>query len=569
MARFARLLGCLCGSAVLSTAALASADFVRGIGRVAYFENGGAGGARLPLVGVRVSLMDDDDIFDDTIAVGYSDASGNFNLSGNAEDGIFGGRPDPYIEIELESRDNRLVVESDIVKLNVTCATPSRNSTIGTINFGEIVCAGGARDASTIFARLKRSYEMFQSLSGDAQVPRHNGKAAVLFPAFLSAGVPYTTDESIRWPADYRRFDAIPHEFGHRIRHAQDGDFGHFLGDVVAYSYMQHHSPDKVTNPGFAFNEGWADYNAAVNNTTRYDNWTPRPGGESVEGNVSANLWKLHANCGGFAKLWSVLKSGGGSIHSWAQYSGRFLASVQNDGVFRGQNPRCMPTLTGEPPPSPNAQAGAASGTKSRPRVDFTVPTQVNGTNLATAPLAQPNSGFTAADLGVPVINQQAVMMALGANAKAAAKNRKFRQPFPDMPGLKDSSEKLVQNRQQFENAEADKLAAYTAKLTPIEATKDALEKRSAEHAAFVKEVLNDSLALLESQLQELYSRRKTTSSKGGKNDKEEAVLDKAISRLEATRNELREAAKLGKMTRKFLPRSFKGAAEMLQSSKP
>ena len=559
MARFARLLGCLCGGAILSTAAVASAEYVRGTGRVIYFQSGAAGGPTLPLVGARVSLWDDDGIFDDENAEGYLDSNGSFDLSGSASDGVFGGKPDPYIEIELQSNSGHLVVESEILKINVTCATASRNSTAGTINFGTIACNGDARDGSTIFANLKRAYDGFRSLSGDSQVPRHGGKAAVLFPATFAAGVPWTTEESVHWPGGYRRFEAAFHEFGHRIRHAQDGDFVHFLGDVASFSYMQQHWATKVTNNGFAFNEGWAEYYAAANNVANYANWTPVTGGDSVEGNVSANLWKAHANCGGFAKLWNILKTG--NIHSWPQFSTRLIASVQGDADFRSRHPMCLSTLTGVAP--------AAARPTRIPR-PLAVPTNVaDGTNLATAPKAQPAMGPAAIDQGVAVIDQQRVLMALGASAQSAAKNRKYKAPFVEAPGLKESANKLVDGRQKYESAEADKLAAYAAKLTPIAQTKEAVDQRQVEHAAFVNEVLADGLKHVESQLDELYAQRKKFGAKGAKGSKELPLLEKTIARLEARRDAFRDASKTGKMTRNLMPSSFKAAAEFIQDAKP
>ena len=50
------------------------------------------------------------------------------------------------------------------------------------------------------------------------------------------------------------------HEFAHTIRHSYDGNLYHFLGDVARYRYSQTHYCSKLTNAGFAFNEGWAEY---------------------------------------------------------------------------------------------------------------------------------------------------------------------------------------------------------------------------------------------------------------------------------------------------------------------
>ena len=54
------------------------------------------------------------------------------------------------------------------------------------------------------------------------------------------------------------------HEFGHRIRHAADGDEAHFLGDAIRFQYARHPAADDHANLGFAFNEGWAEYHATL-----------------------------------------------------------------------------------------------------------------------------------------------------------------------------------------------------------------------------------------------------------------------------------------------------------------
>src|SRR6185369_9205652 len=79
-------------------------------------------------------------------------------------------------------------------------------------------------------------------------------------PVVLSFGSPFTTWDTIHWPGVKKDFGAFYHEFGHRLRHAIDGDVAHFNNDLVWYRYGRHHERDEDTNLGFAFNEGWANY---------------------------------------------------------------------------------------------------------------------------------------------------------------------------------------------------------------------------------------------------------------------------------------------------------------------
>ena len=112
------------------------------------------------------------------------------------------------------------------------------------------------------------------------------------------------------------------HEFGHVIRHGFDGDFGHFLGDVVTYNYLQNHEPCNHTNGGYAFNEGWAEF------------WAPdfrpapdcgRPGDMETEGNVAAALTDLMENCAGGKRkpMVETLQRNPGTIHSFSEFRDR------------------------------------------------------------------------------------------------------------------------------------------------------------------------------------------------------------------------------------------------------
>lgn len=39
-----------------------------------------------------------------------------------------------------------------------------------------------------------------------------------------------------------------------------DGDFAHFMYDVVRFWYMRNHNCGTKSNYGYAFNEGWAEF---------------------------------------------------------------------------------------------------------------------------------------------------------------------------------------------------------------------------------------------------------------------------------------------------------------------
>lgn len=330
--------GCGLSTILLATAAEARDWNVEGKGQIRYQE---ANGTWAGLPRVRVRLMDSDIDFDDEMAQGFSDSNGHYDLHGRGGDPQVWpfcdehcSKPDPYIQYVLEE-DGRVDVRN-LIGFSARFNTPEHSNTAGSIDFGSWHVD---HDRSILYARANRQYDFFASQVG-GHIPSHGGTIGVIFPAVLDAGVPYTTEESIHWPGSYTSpgaFDAVYHEFGHRIRHAADGGFLHFLGDVVRYTYLQQHWEAKSTNPGFAFNEGWAEYHSTLldaNERNNFHSWAQRAGGDSIEGNVAAKLLKLSETCGGFPALWNVLRGvGEDKIHSYAEFHAAFMKAHPSCGA--------------------------------------------------------------------------------------------------------------------------------------------------------------------------------------------------------------------------------------------
>jgi hypothetical protein len=138
-----------------------------------------------------------------------------------------------------------------------------------------------------------RDYENQHEFPADQLPP--SGIYGVQILDALTAGVPWTDLGNTHWPPGFSPGDNSPrvpvpvvslHEFSHTVRQWFDakGDGAHWLGDVVSFSYTQFHSCDKVTNDGFAFNEGWAEFWAK--------SYCPgaNPNAKDVEGNVAGAL---------------------------------------------------------------------------------------------------------------------------------------------------------------------------------------------------------------------------------------------------------------------------------------
>ena len=97
----------------------------------------------------------------------------------------------------------------------------------------------------------------------------------------------------------------------------QDGSFAHFLVDVAKYSYARNHYCGMLTNEGFAFNEGWAEFWGE----SCYGIYGNSPTDYSYEGNVAKGLRALMDRCGSsHGQMVDVLETNRGRIHSYMQY---------------------------------------------------------------------------------------------------------------------------------------------------------------------------------------------------------------------------------------------------------
>lgn len=175
---------------------------------------------------------------------------------------------------------------------------------------------GAFHDTWSDYLTAVGSAPPFRALSINAYVP------------FI--GVPFTAPGSIQWPATFN-VGATPgaptvpaHEFAHAFRFDFDGDYAHFLLDVVAYAYPQNHNICDLKNAGFAFNEGWAEY------WSREVTGQPECPGRAtdnfqVEGRVAAALAELESRCAGGVRrtMVDVLRANRGTIHSFAEFRDR------------------------------------------------------------------------------------------------------------------------------------------------------------------------------------------------------------------------------------------------------
>lgn len=287
---------------------------------------------------------------------GFTDASGNFSLT--TED-----NNDNYF-VRMALRDAHGVHLRDFLGINDwSVDSEQKRNDVAVRDYGNIVFSNpGQSPKCAIWNGVHKANERFRAEMG-VDPPSHGVE---LEADAVTAGVPFTPGTSILWPGGFPvgygggGDDSITrHEYGHVIRQGYDGDFGHFLGDVVTYNYLQNHEVCNHTNEGFAFNEGWAEFWA--------EDFAPapdcgRPGDMETEGNVAAALQELMENCaGGQRKLMvEALQRNPGTIHSFAQFKAALgcpLPRFIPVRVFRSD----LSALTPPPPTSAADRALIAS----------------------------------------------------------------------------------------------------------------------------------------------------------------------------------------------------------------
>jgi hypothetical protein len=167
-----------------------------------------------------------------------------------------------------------------------------------------------------------------------------------------NGGVPFTLFDVPDWVSGFPTgpaagdFTTTRHEFGHALRQRFDGDSVHFFSDVAFYGYAQHHNHCQATNPGFAFNEGWAEYWSSDTATCHGDDPTGAAtlgplNHPTVEGDVAATIAQLQAYCNNSrADMVRALQLFPGQIHSYDEYEEHIN--------------RCVPTPSPSSPPAPS-----------------------------------------------------------------------------------------------------------------------------------------------------------------------------------------------------------------------
>jgi hypothetical protein len=160
------------------------------------------------------------------------------------------------------------------------------------------------------------------------------------------------------------RRSTIYHEFGHTLRHADDGDSGHWGWDNFRWAYARSHAGNEIYNEHYAFNEGWGQFwectraGAATDCPGGFDFPHPDTDGlpgfdeyvDWVELMVGARLVAMsRVPDVGPAEMARLSRDNPGVIHTLREFETRYCARFRdnafcNAGVPRRDKASCPPT---------------------------------------------------------------------------------------------------------------------------------------------------------------------------------------------------------------------------------
>jgi hypothetical protein len=336
----------------------ARADYaVTAVGRVVC-DRGNGSPVALPHATVKLmnSNTDLDTFSDDEMGASFVADDGSFSISGAGGDFAPApwDKPDVYVRVVFgderwrasQGDRERVRVIDEIYRVNVN-DTPrhDHNDTDGFIDFGQILF-GPSDQSCANFLDAVTVYENYRTVRGGEHPPA--GKLDVQRYALPVADAAWADLDTIHW---YTTRDSnaktMWHEFGHTVRHSADGDGTHFLWDATRFRYarIEEHDPCSVTDEGFAFNEGWAEYwQGSPSCGVEEGDWTR-------EGDVAKALANLE-RCAGRPALVQVLLDNPGSIHSYPEFRNYLLVT----------NPSCaqLGALTAPPVPAELGSGGEA-----------------------------------------------------------------------------------------------------------------------------------------------------------------------------------------------------------------
>lgn len=270
-----------------------------------------ADGSIEPLKLVVVKLLDHDTLAHDKFGETRTKVDGSFSVSGSARDLI--GKPDPFIQVvyDYQGAYGRMEIDG-FAGVTRKYSTPKKKYA-PSVNFGNIQISDDHCRAYVQFYKALKDYY----IRTGSKVPYQT--LHVRTHVLIHGGTPYAIRSRVNLPRGYTiTFSTAKHELGHTVRHTLDGSLAHFLFDVARFNYLRHHTCSTKSNPGYAFNEGFAEFWA---NDCLSSSYGGSPLDYSIEGNVANALRSLKQTCGlTDGQIIKVLKDNPKKIHSFNDF---------------------------------------------------------------------------------------------------------------------------------------------------------------------------------------------------------------------------------------------------------
>jgi hypothetical protein len=282
-------------------------------------------GTVTPLVGARVELWRNISYWpDEKLGATHTNGSGAYSFSVHADDNF-----DLYAKVVMND-DEGVHLGNWYSFSDWGIETDVTGSHAGLVNLGTWQIShenGAGTPTCAAFQGAHNAYQNYKKIIGG---PPPDSEYLISWD-YPCCGVPFTTLETTNWPDGYETgygpkdpdggYAVNFHEFAHSVRHTLDGSGAHFFFDAARFDYPKSHELCLVSNEGFAFNEGWAEFWAH----------TPRTCGDGTnfnqEGNVATALTGLE-QCADRKTMVRVLAANPGSVHSYAEFKAKFFAIV-------------------------------------------------------------------------------------------------------------------------------------------------------------------------------------------------------------------------------------------------
>jgi hypothetical protein len=285
-------------------------------------------GTGTPLSGARVELWRPGGIstlwIDEKLGATHTNANGAYSFSVRADDNF-----DLYSKVVMND-DQGVHLGNWYSFSDYDTETQTTGSHAGIVNLGNWQIShenGAGTPTCAAFQGAHNAYQNYKQVMGVAPPD----SSYLINWDYPCCGVPFTLRDTTNWPQGYETgygpkdpdggYAVNFHEFAHSVRHSFDGDELHFFYDAARFAYPKSHELCLLSNEGFAFNEGWAEFWAH----------TPTTCGDgtnfSQEGNVAAALTGLE-KCADRKTMVRVLALNPESIHSYAEFKAKFFAIV-------------------------------------------------------------------------------------------------------------------------------------------------------------------------------------------------------------------------------------------------